>query len=342
MSEDHKERLLAAVTAANQSSPVKFDKPLSVEVGQVRRLRSYDDDLDTVLVLVMHVDEDFASANVIGAGSPVDGATTRDLVVSRATSGFPFDLFLRVGGVATAWTVQLSGTPVVGSLPIRIVNLARRAPQMASHELAAEAEAVGISTGSLRPQKGDPLWWQIGRTAEHLARLTDACHEAMLSQTIADPAILPSLILRGDEIDRSAALALSDAVGSESVVLTAESWDSFGEALSDTKVRDPDVMRLLERGFLQGALHHSAMGSPVPTAQVEEPTKAPARNIPTGLARDPLSRLVARCAHSGERSTRIATSGHLWAEDSCVFHTTVGGHRHAILAEFDIFEEVGA
>jgi hypothetical protein len=178
MNEDPRDRLLAAVKAANQSGPVEFDTPSSVEVGQVRRLRAYDDELNSMLVLVLHVEDVAGWAKLVGVTSPRDEATVRDLVVKRGTAGSPFDLVLQVDGVATAWATQLSETPLVCSLSKPIVDLARRAPRMTTQELATEADATGISTGSLRPQLGDPLWWEIGRTAEHLAKLTDPCHEA--------------------------------------------------------------------------------------------------------------------------------------------------------------------
>lgn len=337
MDDDPRDRLLAAVRAANQSGPVKFDTPSSVEVGQVRRLRAYDDELDSMLVLLLHVDDDAGWAKLIGVTSPADEATVRDLVVQRETAGSPFDLVLRVDGVATAWTTQLSETPVVCSLPKRIVDLARRS-RMKTNELATEAEAAGISTGSLRPQIGDPLWWDIGRTAEHLATLTDACHEAMLKPAIADPAILPSLFLRGNEADQAAFFALCDARDKDAVQLSPESFESWGE-FPRSNLCKQDLLRLLERRFLQDALRFATTDISMATVGSEEPTVRPARDVPSSLPGDPLARLVGRCAGAGEQSTRVWTTGHLWREESSVFHTTVGGHRHAILAEVGTLSE---
>jgi hypothetical protein len=334
MNKRAQDRLLTAVRAANKSAPVKFGKPFSVEVGQVRRLRAYDDDLDTMLVLLLHVDDDVGTAKVIGVSSPSDEATVRDLVVQRGTAGLPFDVILRVDGLATAWTTQLSGTPVVGTLPDQIVDLARRAPRMTSQELATEAEAVAVSTGSLRPQIGDPLWWEIGRRAEHLARLSDACHEAMLKPPIADPAILPSL-LQGNDADQGAFFALCDALDKGAVLLSRESLESWGEALPPSNMRNQDLLRLFERRFLQVALRFSTADTPMASGESAEPTVRPARDLPSSVSDDPLPRLVATCAHSGEQSTHIWTSAHIWRERQSVFHTTVGGHRHAILADID-------
>ena len=82
MNEELRDRLLGAIRAANQSAPVKkFETPSSVKVGQVRRLRAYDDDLESILVLLLHVDEEAGYSTVVGVISPKDEATVRDLVV---------------------------------------------------------------------------------------------------------------------------------------------------------------------------------------------------------------------------------------------------------------------
>jgi hypothetical protein len=334
MNDDLQDRLLAAVREANRTPPVKFEKPSSVEVGQVRRLRAYDDDLETTLVLLLRVDDEVGFATVIGVSSPSDEATVRDLVVPRGTLGLPFDLVLKVDGVATAWTVQLSETPVVCSLPSDIVDLARRAPRMASHDLATEANAIGISAGSITPQTGDHLWWQIGRAAEHLAKLAAPCHEALVKQPIADPAILPSLILRGNESDRVAAVDLGNALHSKSVEPSPEGLSAFRETFLNATPPDPDIMRLLQSHFLEDLLRQSVDESPAPSASSKESSFAVARNLPEGLNDDPLELVVARCDQSGERSTRVWTSSHLWMRTTSVLHTQVRSHRHAIVVEF--------
>ena len=255
--------------------------------------------------------------------------------------GLPFDLVLRIDGVSTAWNAQLSGTPVVSSLPHPIVELARRGAHLSNEELATEAAVVGLACGELEPQAGDHLWWEIGRAAEHLARLTASCHEGLIKPPVADPAILPSLLTSEDKTDWAEAMAVIDAISSDRAELPPEAWDSCEEVLSRAVTRNQDSWRLVERRFLEAALRCSASEPPSHSEPIEEPILGPARDIPMGLTQDPLKRLVARVAKSGERSTRIVTIERLWREERNVFHTTVGGHRHAIIAEFDI-EEVYA
>jgi hypothetical protein len=206
--------------------------------------------------------------------------------------------------------------------------------------LAMEAEAAGIVTGSQVPQAGDHLWWAIGRAAEHLARLTASCHEALVKPPVVDPAILPSLLSGENKADWAEALLVIDAVGADGAEIPPEAWDSCEEVLSHTVTRDQDSWRLVERRFLETALSRPAAASPSHSEPIGEPVLGPGRDIPTGLTEDPLKRLVARVAQAGERSTRIVTIGRLWREERSVFHTTVGGHRHAILAELDVLEEV--
>ncbi|RFZ47390.1 hypothetical protein MSS4_03388 [Mycobacterium marinum] len=352
MNEELRDRLLGEIRAAGQSRPVKLETPSSVEAGQVRRLRAYDDDLESILALLLHVDEEGGFATVVSVVSPKDEATVRDLVIDRASTGLPFDLVLRVDGVSTAWNTQLSGTPVVTSLPRPVTELARRGPRLSNDELATEAAALGIGSGELIPQAGDHLWWEIGRGAEHLARLTASCHEGLVKPPIVDPAILPSLLSNEDKADWAEAMAVIDAISSDRAELPPEAWDSCEEVLAqnhyrvvlapETVTRDPDSWRLVERRFLEAALRCPAAVAPSQSEPIGGPVVGPERDIPMGLTQDPLKRLVARAAQAGERSTRIVTIDRLWREEGSVFHTTVGGHRHAIIAEFDLLEEVYA
>jgi len=338
MSRDFREELLASVRQSGQTAKAAaVAKPIEVQPGQIRMLRAYDDDLDSMLVLVQYVDEDLSYAKVVGAISPVEDATVRNLVIDRVYSEFPFDLALRVDAVATVWLTQLSATPVVGSVSPEVVDLACVAPRLSRSELARDAEAMGLSTGLAVPQTGDPLWWSIGAGAEHLAKLSDSCHEALLREPVADPAILPSLIMRASLDDKNAALALKDALASGQAILTSEAWEACREPLARTQVRDPDVWRLLQMEFLEGALRHSASSGSPPTESVE-PRLSGSRAMPAGLI-DPLEDLVAASSDSGNSSSRIWTSGHLWASPSRVVHTTVGSRNFTIISEFDAITE---
>ena len=334
MSRDFREELLASVRQFGQTPrAAAVAKPVDVEPGQIRMLRAYDDDLDSMLVLVQSVDEDLSYAKVIGAISPVEDATVRNLVIERAYSEFQFDLALRVDAVATVWLTQLSATPVVGSVPPEVVDLARVAPRLSRFELARDAEALGLSTGSAVPQTGDPLWWSIGAGAEHLAKLSDSCHEALLREPVADPAILPSLIMRASRGDMSAAVSLKDAIDAGETVLTSEGWEACREPLARTQVRNPDMWRLLQLDFLESALRNSPELSAAP---MENPQTRLAgyRALPAGLV-DPLEDLVSISSEAGESSSRIWTSSHLWASPSRVIHSQIQGRNHALIAEFD-------
>nr|MDT0522359.1 hypothetical protein [Streptomyces sp. DSM 41633] len=89
MTERARRGLTEQLAAASASKPLALSGSASVVAGQVRRLRAYDDDMDSMLVLVLAVDSAAASATVVAVASPVDQATTRDIVVGRAGTGVP-------------------------------------------------------------------------------------------------------------------------------------------------------------------------------------------------------------------------------------------------------------
>jgi hypothetical protein len=153
----------------------------------------------------------------------------------------------------------------------------------------------------------------------------------MLKPPIADPAI-PSL-LQGNESDQDAFFAFCDALDKKAVVHSAESLESWEKIIPSSNLRKQDLLRIFERRFLQSALQFSTTDTLTATVESEEPILAPARDIPSSLPDDPLPRLVTRCAQAGEQSTRIWTTRNLWREENRVFHTTVGGRRHAIVAD---------
>lgn len=336
-----KDEILAAVNAARNAPPHRFQKPLEVQPGQVRQLIAYDNDSDSTLVLVLSVDEISATAKIVGVSSPAFDATYRDLVVDRSASDLPFELVIRSDGPATAWCVQLAATPQVGSINRSIVELAASASRMTNEQLASAAADIGIVVGQLRPRVGDHLWWSIGRASNNLARLTAECHEALVSEPVADPAILPSLVLRGDESDKSAAIALGDALAMEAIEDSQETWAALDEAFSATSVRDQDTMRLLERHFLERLLKGSnTIGARRPkNINLELADLEAVRELPAGLNRDPLLELLSRSAEAGSRSTRIWTAHHLWTGPNAVVHTVVGQHRHAVIGEYEIDAE---
>jgi hypothetical protein len=333
--------LLAAIDSAGKVAPHRFQIPVEVSPGQIRQLVAYDDNLDSALVLVLAVDEFAATAKVASVSSPVIDATYRDLVVHRSVSGFPFDFTIRSDGPASAWCVQLAGTPQVGSINPEIVKLAARAPFLNNGELAVASEEIGISLGPGRPRLGDHLWWSIGRSADNLARLTAECYEAMVSEPVADPAILPALILRSDETDKAAAMAMGKALARETIQDSPETWDALDNALAVTDARDQDAMRLLERYFLERFLKaDSTMATIGPEA--DNPASQGfevVRELPENLDRDPLVELLGRSARAGNRSTRIWTAHHLWTTPSVVVHTVIGEHKHAVIGEFEIEAE---
>jgi hypothetical protein len=339
--EQLKAELLAAVNAARNVPPHRFQKPLEVQPGQVRQLIAYDNDSDSMLVLVLSVDEISATAKIAGVSSPAFDATHRDLVVDRLVSDLPFELLIRSDGPATAWCVQLAATPQVGMVNRSIVELAASAPRLTNEQLASAAADIGIAVGRLRPRVGDHLWWSVGRASNNLARLTAECHEAMVSEPVADPAILPSLVLRGDDSDKSAAIAMGDALTMELIEESPETWAALDEALSATSARDQDTMRLLERHFLERILKGTntigTLGEKISNPELAD-VKA-IRELPAGLNRDPLLELLDRSARAGNRSTRIWTAHHLWTEASAVVHTVIGQHKHAVIGEYEIDAE---
>ncbi|KAA0086690.1 hypothetical protein CIW52_01900 [Mycolicibacterium sp. P9-64] len=154
--------------------------------------------------------------------------------------------------------------------------------------------------------------------------------------------MLASLLSGDEKADWAEAMDVIDAISSNRAELPPEAWDSCEEVLSQTVTRDQDCWRVVQRRFLEAALRCPAATSPSQSEPSGAPILGPERDIPMGLTEDPLKRLVARVAEGGERSTRIVTIERLWREERTVFHTTVGGHRHAIIAEFDVLEEVYA
>jgi hypothetical protein len=164
----------------------------------------------------------------------------------------------------------------------------------------------------------------------------------LVKPPVVDPAILPSLLSGESKTDWAEALAVIDAVSTDGAELPPEAWDSCEEILSHTVTRDQDSWRLIERRFLEAALRRPAVASPSHSEQIGEPVLGPERDLPTGLTEDPLKRLLTRASEAGERCTRIVTIDRLWHEELSVFHTKIGGHRHAIRAEIDVFEGVDA
>lgn len=335
MTERARRGLTEQLAAASASKPLALSGSASVVAGQVRRLRAYDDDMDSMLVLVLAVDSAAASATVVAAASPVDQATTRDIVVGRAVTGFPFDLYLMVDGVATVWTTQLEGTPTVGALPDTLTEFALRAHRLSAEQFSIQAAEAGAEAGSLQVRTGDHMWWHRGRVAEHLGRLSDSCHHAALAPVVADPAILSTLIVRGDDTDWAATISMLDAYDADEIVVTEENWESSAAALSSAHAH-PDVMRLIQGRFIDTVLRESRRPAVPLEPDVDAVDALPRRELPPSLGADPLARLVARTAASGHRATHVWTSPHLWREESTVTHVVVHGARHALITDYGI------
>jgi hypothetical protein len=340
MNEAVRKDLLATVNGARATAPWSFTKPTEVEAGQVRQLVSYDDSSVAILVMVLSVDPAAATAKVVAVGSPAADATVRDLVIDRSQTGFPFDLLVRSDGPATAWAVQLAGTRMVGNVKPKVVELAIRAARLSSDELAEASTEAGVAVGLLRPRVGDQLWWRIGRSSDKLARLTAECHEAMITDPVADPAILPSLVLRGSLPDKAAASAMGGALDRGEIDESPETWEYFDEALAKTQLRDQDTLRILQRHFLERSL--KGTGSKV-DADTQNPseyaTAGIRRDIPPDMERDPLLTLLSRSARAGNRSTRVWTARHLWGSTQAVRHAAVGEGRHTLITEFQFEKE---
>lgn len=338
MPERSRRDLLQQRTTAATSKPLDLSGTATVAIGQVRRLRAYDDDMDSMLVVVLALNSSAGTATVVAAASPADHATTRDVVVRREGTGFPFDLYLMVDGLATVWTTQLQGTPTVGTLPHHVTEFAQHAHRLPTEQLSIHAAAAGAEAGTLTTQTGDHMWWQRGRVAEHLGRLSDSCHNAALAPLVADPAILSTLITRGDDMDWAATISMLDAYDAREVVVTDENWECSAAALSSAHAH-PDVMRLIQGRFIDTMLR--ARRGPADDLDFDEQVveSLPERELPSGLLVDPLARLLSHAAASGYRSTHVWTSPHLWREETAVTHVVVHGSRHALITNYGVDAE---
>lgn len=150
--------------------------PQAVAAGQIRRLRVCGNCAHTEespLVAVLTTDPGTSTAVVADVTSPsADLTCVRDVVVGRQRAGLPFDIAIRPDVRATVWTAQLAGTVLVGELPSDIADVAMAAVFMSNQELEAVAAAAGTRVGLAVTQIGDHLWWERGRAAERLARLS--------------------------------------------------------------------------------------------------------------------------------------------------------------------------
>ncbi len=173
MKQDLQRRLGHAGPSASSVVP---RRPQTVEAGQIRRLRTCGNcthSEESPLVAVLTTDPGTSTAVVADVTSAsAEPACVRDLVVGRQRAGLPFDIAIRPDARATVWTAQLAGTVLVGHLPPDIADVTIAAVFMSSPELAAAAAAVGTRVGLAVAQIGDHLWWERGRAAERLARLS--------------------------------------------------------------------------------------------------------------------------------------------------------------------------
>lgn len=340
MREDVRKQILAQIhSASGATSPRRLTAPAAVQVGQVRKLLAYDNDRDSMLVLVVGVDYSRATATVVVTSSPAEHATKRDIILRRDVTGFPFETVVMVDIIAKVWITQLDGTRMVGSLPGQFCDFASTAHRLPSDELASGAQEIGAEIGALEPHVGDHMWWLRGQTAEHLAKLSDSCHQASLAPVVADPAIVSTLIARGATADWAATIALVDACNAEEVIVTDETLMSSATALSTTRT-SPDVLRFIQGHFMDEVLRASSVEHDSPrTSSAETYHSLPKRSIPIHLGDDPLLELVSNAVDHGEAGTHIWTSAHLWAEEKSVSHLVVNGIRHPLLAQFDARHE---
>lgn len=333
LDEQAREQFLEQVRAAAKPPP-KSTNPADVSIGQVRKLRAYDDDRDSMLVLVVGVDEIHATATVVVVRSPADQATKRDLVLSREVTGFPFDTVVMVDVIAKVWTTQLDRTRTVGTLSALITDVAWHGHQLSSEEFASKAVEVGGEVGELDPHVGDHMWWLRGQTAEHLARLSDSCHQASLAPVVADPAILPSLIARESAADWEATIALIDAREVDDVIVTDETLTFSAVTLSEVRT-SPDVLRLIQSHFMDAALRASVEHDPHVTTSAETFRAIPNREVPESFGGDPLVDLLSRSVDAGEACTHIWTSPHLWHAEENVRHLLINNIRHPLITEYN-------